>query len=116
MRRRKSSAILQGVYYVATGALPLLSRRTFERLTGRKRDWWLVQMVGLLAMSIGAALIAGAINRRDEEELAVDQRALAVFSALSFAAIDVAYAVPGRISRIYLLDAVVEAALVVLSV
>ena len=36
-----------GYYYVASGLFPLVSMELFERLTGPKRDRWLVQMVGL---------------------------------------------------------------------
>lgn len=40
----------QGVYYIASGAFPLVSMRLFERVTGKKTDRWLVQMVGMLAL------------------------------------------------------------------
>ena len=43
----------QGVYYVATGAAPFVSRRAFEAVTGPKREWWLVQTVGGLVTAIG---------------------------------------------------------------
>lgn len=51
---------LQGAYYIATGMWPLMSRRAFEAVTGPKTDWWLVQMVGLLAVSIGTTIAIGA--------------------------------------------------------
>lgn len=98
---------LQGGYYIATGVWPLLSRRAFEAVTGPKTDWWLVQMVGLLAATIGTSLAVGA---RDEEHAGA-LRTLAVLSALSFAGIDVVHAARRRISPIYLGDAVVELAL-----
>lgn len=100
---------VQASYYILTGLWPLAGRRSFEAVTGPKTDWWLVQMVGLLAASIGAALAAGA--REDTPTAAT--RALAILSALSFAGIDLAYGARGRISRIYLADAVVELALLV---
>lgn len=100
----------QSAYYIATGAWPLLSMRTFELVTGRKTDRWLVKMVGLLAAGIGAATATGARERRVSTETMV----LAVCTAAAFCSVDVVYALKGRISRIYLADAVLEVALVVL--
>lgn len=95
----------QAAYYVVTGVSPLLSRRAFEAITGPKFDWWLVQMVGLLAATIGAALAVGA----QERPVATSTRMLSLLAAVSFAAIDTAYALRGRIRPVYLLDAAVEA-------
>ncbi len=98
----------QAVFYVITGLWSLVSRSLFERVTGPKTDYWLVRMVGLLAVVIGAALTA-AVYRDD---LGAPTLILALGSALSFAFIDVRYAIPRRISRIYLLDAAFELAVV----
>lgn len=107
---QRCALTFQAVYYVATGLWPLLSRRTFEAVTGRKQDWWLVQMVGLLAFTNGVALAAGLRSGGT----ALQMRTLSVLSALSFFTIDTVYAMKGRISKIYLADAVVEATLVAL--
>ncbi|MDQ3740803.1 MAG: hypothetical protein M3389_07650, partial [Actinomycetota bacterium] len=56
-------ALAQGVYYGATALWPLVSRRTFEAVTGPKDDWWLVETVALLILPIGGAL--GAAGARD---------------------------------------------------
>lgn len=108
--RLHSALRFQAGYYVLTGASPLLSRRTFEAVTGPKRDWWLVQMVGLLAITNGFAIFIGAKRERVARETVT----LSVLSALSFMTIDVVYALSGRISKIYLGDAVVEAVLIAL--
>ena len=50
-------ARIQGVYYTATGLWPLISMKTFERVTGPKRDDWLVKTVGLLITAVGVTLI-----------------------------------------------------------
>lgn len=105
---RRAALQVQAVYYIVTGAWPLLSRRTFEGVTGRKTDWWLVQMVGLLAATVGTTLAIGA---RDERP-ALAVRALAVLAAFSFAGIDAVHSLRGRISKIYLADAIVESALI----
>jgi hypothetical protein len=47
--RRPPHALLQGGYFLFTGIWPLVSRRTFEAVTGPKKDFWLAQTVGVLA-------------------------------------------------------------------
>jgi hypothetical protein len=102
--------VLQGAYYLATGIWPLLNRRTFEAVTGPKVDFWLVRMVGALVTAIGGVLALAGARRTSTAEV----QALALSSALAFAAVDVNYALRGRISRIYLLDALAEAGLMAL--
>jgi hypothetical protein len=94
----------QAAYYIITGAWPLLSRRAFEAATGRKRDWWLVQMVGLLALTNGIAIAGGARSDQPSKETLM----LSVLSAASFATIDTVYALKRRISPVYLADAALE--------
>ena len=98
---RRAALQLQAAYYIGTGLWPLASRRAFEAVTGPKTDWWLVQMVGLLAATIGVSLSAGA----REEPPSAPTRTLALLSALAFAGIDITYALRRRISPIYLADA-----------
>ncbi len=57
-------ALLQGVFYVLTGIWPLLSIRTFERVTGPKVDRWLVKTVGVLVTVIGGVLLLAGSRRR----------------------------------------------------
>jgi hypothetical protein len=101
---------IQAVYYIVTGLWPLASMATFEAVTGPKIDEWLVKMVGLLAATIGACLWTG--SREARPPAAIIQ--LALTAALSFTAIDVWYVLVGRIRSIYLGDAVVEIALMLL--
>jgi hypothetical protein len=108
----RSVGLAQGVYYVITGAWPLVSMGTFERLTGRKSDRWLVKTVGLLMVVIGAVLARPAPGTQRDHSVSVtpadDRRVLGAGSAASLAAIDVYYTMARRISPIYLLDAVLE--------
>jgi energy-converting hydrogenase Eha subunit E len=97
----------QAVYYVVTGCWPIVHMGSFEAITGPKVDDWLVKMVGLLAATIGITLGVAVRRRRWSAEV----RTLAILSALSFAAIDLRYAVTGRISPIYLADAAAELAI-----
>lgn len=107
MDRRRTALAIQAGYYLASGMFPLVSRRGFETLTGPKRDWWLVQMVGLLAISAGAVLASGVKAREPSAETLL----LSALSAVSFAAIDTIYGLNRTISPIYLADAAVELAL-----
>jgi hypothetical protein len=100
-------AALQGVYFLVTGLWPLVDIRSFQAVTGPKRDLWLVRTVGVLVAVIGAALAADA-RRRSR-----GTTTLAVGSAAGLAAIDTIYATRGTISRVYLLDAVAELALII---
>jgi|1185.fasta_scaffold05594_4 hypothetical protein len=86
--------VLYGAYLLLTGAWPILDRRSFEALTGRKRDFWLARCVGGLSMTIGVAL-----TRRPRNDLVAG-------SMLTFVAADAHAA--RRYSRAYAADAVVQ--------
>jgi hypothetical protein len=95
----------QGTYVLATAAWPLVHYRSFERVTGPKADRWLVQTVAGLGVTIGWAMLRSAST---PEALPVAAR-LGMGSALTFGAIDAVYGASGRIRRLYLADAAVEA-------
>ncbi|HUG15084.1 MAG TPA: hypothetical protein VMM78_08695 [Thermomicrobiales bacterium] len=86
----REAGAAQAVYYVATGEWSLVHRRSFEAITGPKIDYWLVRTVGVLVMAAGAS----------------------IGIAAGLAAIGAVYPIRGRISKIYLLDVVAEAALI----
>lgn len=101
-------ATAQGAFYLGTGVWPLLHDRSFQKVTGPKTDVWLVKTVGSLVAVIGGVVLAAGLRRRVPPEL----RAIAAGSAAALAAIDVIYVSRGRISPIYLTDAVAEVGLV----
>jgi hypothetical protein len=103
----RRAAAVQAGYYFMSGIWPIVSRPTFEAVTGPKTDYWLVQTVGALATVIGATLGVASYRDRVSRELAV----LGIGSALGFAAVDAFYVTAGRISRVYLVDAVIECAI-----
>jgi hypothetical protein len=110
MVRRLSAAggpgTVQAAYYALTGAWPLVAYRSFEAVTGRKREPWLVRTVGLLTVAIAAAIWA------DPHGRTAPGRRLAIGSALAYGIVDVYYAaVRRRISPVYLADAAVETGL-----
>ena len=98
-------ALIQGLYYAATGVWPILDLKSFMAVTGPKLEGWLVKTVGMLIATAGLALTAAGARGRVSREL----RVLGASSALGFAAVDFWYAgVRRRISRVYLADGVVE--------
>ena len=99
--------IAQGAYFAATGVWPLVHMRSFERVTGPKVDKWLVRTVGVLVGVIGGVLISAGARRKVTGEVAT----LAIGSAVGLGIIDTVYATRGRISKIYLADAALEAAI-----
>lgn len=100
----RRTATLQAAYFLVTGLWPIVSRPTFEAVTGPKTDYWLVRTVGALASVIGTTLGVASYRNRVSSELAV----LGIGSALAFGVVDVFYTTTGRISRVYLVDAAVE--------
>ena len=108
-RWRRRILAFQSAYYGLTGIWPILHLPSFEAVTGPKIDDWLVHMVGLLAAAIGLVLGAATVRNRVGSP---DVVLLAIASAAAFAAIDLWYGVTGRISVIYLADAVVQIGLI----
>jgi ABC-type cobalamin transport system permease subunit len=108
-RRSRQSHVLavQGVYYLTTGLAPFASRRWFERVTGPKTEWWLVQTVGAVVAVAGAGLTCAVARERATPEVV----GMAAGWAASLAAIDVVYVGRRRIPPTYLLDAGVELAI-----
>ena len=104
----RALALGQGAFYVVTGVCPILSLRTFEAVTGPKADGWLVKTAGVLITAIGAGLTSAGLRGR----VTPDLKLVAVGAAAGLTAIDVVYVRRGRISRVYLLDALAEVGLI----
>ena len=100
--------IMQGIYYIITGAWPIVSLSTFETITGPKTDDWLVHMVGALAIAIGVTILVGARGRGIEKKIRREIVFLSAVSAIAFAAIDVVYVLNQTLRPIYLGDAALE--------
>ncbi len=100
---RPDRALIQASYLIVTGLWPLASYRSFEWVTGTKRDDWLVKTIGLLTAIMGVAIMTDGGARTRQTRL------LGVGSAVAFGLVDVWYAgVRRRIRPIYLADAVVQ--------
>jgi hypothetical protein len=94
-----------GVFNLAFGIWPLIHYRSFEAVSGRKTDHWLVKTVAGLLAAVGYVQLRGASS---PDGRAAARRA-GIGTAATFIIIDLRYVSTGRISRIYLLDAVFEA-------
>jgi hypothetical protein len=102
-------AFAQGAYYLISGAWALVDIDSFQRITGRKTDLWLVKTVGLLLVGIGAGLIVAGTRQEFEPAVVV----IAIASAAALLTVEVAYLLKRVIPPIYGLDAVVEAGFLV---
>lgn len=106
--RVPSSALASahGWFNVLGGAWPLVHMRSFEAVLGPKADRWLVRTVA------GLMIVNGWVQIRAGQDPGGSSHArrIGVGTALTLGAIDLAYAIPGRISRLYLVDALLEGA------
>jgi len=95
-------ALAHGAYLVFIGGWPLLHLKSFEKVTGPKREEWLTKGVGACLANVGIQLIQSALRGgRVRREV----RSLAVRMAMTFAAFDFYYAgVRRRISPVYLVN------------
>jgi hypothetical protein len=101
---------LQGAVYFGTGIWPLVSERTFEKVTGPKKDFWLVKTVGLIVGVLGVVMLMAGYRQKAPPEVSL----MAVGTAASLTAVDIVYVAKKRISPVYLLDALFEMGLLAL--
>ena len=101
-------ARLHSAFLVLFGCWPNLHMASFEAVTGKKHDTWLVRSVGLLLVTAGSAIALARRNGR----VPASARVLGLGVSSSLAAISLTYASKGRIPRIYFLDAALHAAFV----
>jgi hypothetical protein len=99
-------ARLHGGFNVISGAWPLLHRRSFEAVLGPKRDYWLVSTVALLLLGNGTVQLTAP----DTVDGLAMARRLGMVTAASLGLIDMVNVPRERVSRMYLVDAAVEAA------
>jgi hypothetical protein len=107
MSSRRAALRAQALYYAVTGLWPLLHYDSFERITGRKSERWLVETTGGLITTAGIGLALG--SRR--EPPGPETTALAAGSALTLGGIDLVYLVRGRLKWVYGIDMAAQAGL-----
>jgi len=95
---------IQSFYFLITALWPLLHMRSFLKITGPKTDLWLVRTVAVLLLAISTCFFLSLLSG----ELSLPVRALAAVSAALLAMIDFYYSLKGTISKVYLIDGVLE--------
>lgn len=99
---------IQAAYYLATGVWPLIHRRSFEAISGKKHDFWLAETVGAITAAVGLTLaLAG-----KREDASPEITLLGVGTAAGFAAVDFAHGLKRQISAVYLIDGVLQLAII----
>jgi hypothetical protein len=110
MRHLQRVAGIQGWFYLLTGIWPLVHGRSFQVVTGFKKDFWLAQTVGALLAVSGASLLVAVRSGRIVREIVV----LAMGEALVLAVADITCVpLPGT-TPVYWADAASEALFLVL--
>ena len=99
----RTVALLHALYYGIGGAWPLVHIKSFEKVTGGKWDDWLVRTVGWLMVALGAGLLPA--SRRDVPR---ELRIIGLVSSASVGGVAAYYGLRGRISKLYLIDAVLQ--------
>lgn len=99
---------LQALYYLIMALWPIFHIESFMDVSGPKTDIWLVKTVAVLLLSIAIALLSGIILKTNFGPVII----LAIASCIGFIIIDCYYVSAGVISRIYLVDTVLEMVLI----
>ena len=105
-RHPNTAPFTQGVFYVITGLWPIVHLKSFEKVTGNKREHWLAKSMGALVTAVGAALIVGSLEARPSRTLKV----LGMGSAIALGLADLVFAKNSRAPKVYLADAAAEGA------
>ena len=100
-------AAIHGVFYLTAGLWVLVDIDSFQSVTGRKTDLWLVKTVACFITLTGLLLCVTAGRRRVPVELA----AVALGQNLILSSVAFVYVLKGTISTIYLFDAFIQAAM-----
>lgn len=99
---------IHALFNIVSGTWPLVHIRSFEAVSGPKTDRWLVKTVTSLIAVIGFVIGSAGLRKRITPEVV----GLAIGCSATLATVDVVYVSRGRISRVYLLDALAEILLI----
>jgi len=95
---------MHGAFNIASGVWPLLHRRSFEAVFGRKDDYWLAATVALLLAGNGTVQL---IAPPTPDGVAAARR-IGMATAAVLGSVDVVNVARARISPMYLVDAAAE--------
>jgi hypothetical protein len=96
--------ITQGIYYLVSGLWPIIHIGSFMKVTDPKTDLWLVKTVGAIITAIACVLIFAYANN----ELSDAIKLLSILSAAVFAMVDLYYPLKSVISKVYMIDGVIQ--------
>ena len=99
--------MIEGSYFAISGLWPVVSMASFLSVTGPKTDLWLVRAFALVIILVGASLFVSGIMKRITAETGI----LAVGVPLTLLVIDLTCTLRQVLPPVYLLDAVVEGAI-----
>src|SRR5262245_48411724 len=109
MRSLRIAPLSQGIFYIGSGLWPIVHFPSFERVTGPRYDRRLMKALGGLTAVLGAALVAGAFERKSSKAV----RILGIGSAIALAAADVVAIARKRVStKAAIADIVAEGGIV----
>jgi len=100
--------LIHAAYDLVTGIWPVFGIESFQKVSGRKTDIWLVKTVTLLILVVGATIGSAGLRKRVTPEIA----GLAIGSSAALTTIDVIYVSQRRISPVYLLDGLANVVLI----
>ena len=106
-RIARGLALAQGLYWGVTGVWPILHPRSFEAVIGPRRERWVAKSMGAVVAAVGGTLLVAGARRRVTPGVML----LGATSALAVGGSAGWYAARGRLRRVYLADAAIEAAL-----
>jgi hypothetical protein len=116
--KAKALAVGQGIFYLFSGLWPVVHYRSFEKVTGPKTDDWLVKTTGGLIAMAGLSILRAGLRADLNQDLNESSNApheaaiVGAGHALVLGTSAGYYSLIGRISKVYLCDAVTEYALV----
>jgi hypothetical protein len=100
--------LAQGIYYLLRGLWPLFRMGYIGDSGATDTDVWLAQSAGVMTLVVGATLCLAAYRRQGSMEVIL----LAFGSALGLTLLELIFVLQGRISEVYLIDSVIQVALV----
>ena len=101
----KGIVLFQGIYYFSTAVWPLAHLRSFEWVTGNKKEHWLVYTVSLLILSSSLVFLYSSLlvpSISDEVKL------LSLSNSLFLGFVSIYFPLKRVIRKIYFGDGVVE--------
>lgn len=99
----KTLLLFEATVYAVTGLWPIIHYSSFEKITGPKADVWLVIVVGWFITICSAAMFSSYFGNISREGLVI-----ALGTPVILGTLDVYYVLKKEISKVYLIDAVLE--------